>query len=249
MDYLKSGSIEVAGAIDGLSGEKLFSININGRERLVVVFEWARGTKPNPPFLMNDYEKLGISIAKIHKASDSFNSNYERQALDINYLINNPLVLIEKNCDPKVFSFFKMVADRLKDDIRRFEIDGLDMGVVHDDITFDNLHVDETGEMIFYDFDSGGMGYRALDLQGWAVFDKEMAPRQEAFIRGYRTIREISNNDVLASPYLHVANEFWGVGLDLERRVLRRGRVEIDSYLETKRIYFEDCLSFFNGQF
>lgn len=248
LGFLKAKSVDVAGVIGGVSGEKLFEIGTNGRKRLAVMFEWARGQKPAPPFLTRDYEKLGSSIAKIHKVSDGFESSCERQALDVDYLINNPLVVIEKNCDPKIFSYFKTVADRLEIELKRFEKDGLDIGVVHDDVTFDNLHIDENGEIIFYDFDSGGVGYRALDLQGWAVFDKETVPRQEAFMRGYRTIREISDNDVFASPYLHAANEFWGIGLDLERRMLSKGKAEVNAYLEDKKMVFIEFLEFFSKQ-
>lgn len=246
LDFLKRSGVGVAGAINGVSGEKLFSIELNGIERFAVMFEWARGIKPDSPFSMNDYEKLGAAIAKIHKVSDDFVCNDQRQTLNVDYLINNPLLIIEKSCDPKMSYFFREFADRLKEEINRFEKNGLDMGVVHDDVTFDNLHVTEGGEIIFYDFDSGGVGYRALDLQGWAVFDKETAPRQEAFIKGYKTVREISDNDVSASPYLHTANEFWGIGLDLERRVLQKGEVEVVAYLEDKKVLFDGFLRFFN---
>lgn len=247
LSFLKSKSVDVAGVIDGVSGEKRFEIETNGRKRLAVMFEWARGSKPNPPFSMNDYEKLGATTAKIHKVSDGFESSYKRQTLDVNYLINNPLVIIEKNCEPKMFTFFKMVADRLKVELKRFEKNGLDTGVVHDDVTFDNLHIDENGEIIFYDFDSGGVGYRALDLQGWAVFDKETATRQEAFIKGYRTIREINDNDVFASPYLHVANEFWGTGLDLDRRILQKGKDETSDFMKNKKTLFRGFLDYLDN--
>lgn len=249
LSFLKSKGVDVAGVVAGMTGNKLFLINVEGGERLAVLFEWARGVKPDSPFSMSDYEKLGAAIAKIHKASDEFVSEHQRTRLDLDYLINNPLLIIEKSCDLKMFSFFKELADSLKKEVIAFEQKGLDVGVVHDDVTFDNLHIDENGEIIFYDFDSGGVGYRALDLQGWAMLDKETVPRQEAFIKGYRTIREISDNDILASPYLHAANEFWGIGLDLERRVLQKGKAEVDAYLEDKKVMLGGFLEFFNKQF
>ena len=102
-------------------------------------------------------------------------------------------------------------------------------------------------QLIFYDFDSGGLGWRAIDLQGWAVFDQKTAPRQTAFIKGYRTVREISDNNVAASPYLHAANEFWGVGLDLNRRVLKQGKEAVNKYLDQKTKMFNMFLGYFES--
>ena len=105
---------------------------------------------------------------------------------------------------------------------------------MHADVTFDNIHITKDKEVVFYDFDSGGPGWRAIDLQGWAVFDPIDNPKQQDFVRGYRTIREINVIDIQAAPYLHAATEFWGFALDLARRVSNQGEQTIKDYLITK---------------
>lgn len=245
LDYLKGHSVDVAGVISGKSGKKLFTLDLGGTKRLAVMFEWARGNKPEPPFSLDDYDRLGKAIAEIHRISDGFESNKDRPELDLDYLIDKPLRIILNSTSGDRAQHFQTYAGKLKDFIQKFESEGLDWGVVHSDVTFDNIHVTDEGEVVFYDFDSGGPGWRAIDLQGWAVFEPDTAPRQIAFIRGYRSVRVISDNDVAASPYLHAANEFWGVGLDLSKRVLKRGEQEIDKYLDEKIKAFESFISYF----
>jgi Ser/Thr protein kinase RdoA (MazF antagonist) len=111
---------------------------------------------------------------------------------------------------------------------------GLDWGVCHGDLTFDNLHVTTRDEFVWYDFDSGGLGWRAIDLQGWAFDRPEWTDHWQAFLDGYRESRPISENDIAAAPYLNAAQEIWSIQVDLERRVIARGNVAVRAHI-TKR--------------
>jgi Ser/Thr protein kinase RdoA (MazF antagonist) len=245
LDYLKTKDVDVAGAVESRNGKKLFLIDVGGTKRFAVMFEWARGAKPESPFSLMDYELLGEATARIHKFSDSFQSKQMREELGIDYLLERPLQTILKVCGDDKAGYFKNYATKLKEYILKFVSDGLDWGVVHTDVTFDNIHITNNREVIFYDFDSGGVGWRAIDLQGWVAFEPEKKPRQTEFIKGYGSVRNISDNDVVASPYLFAANEFWGIGLDLERRILKQGEQAINNYLYEKVKTFDryfECL-------
>jgi Ser/Thr protein kinase RdoA (MazF antagonist) len=87
------------------------------------------------------------------------------------------------------------------------------------------------GEVFLYDLDSGGPGWRAADLQGWAANSTEYQEKWDAFQRGYSDIRPLTPADLLAAPYLSIAWEIWGIRIDLERRVLRQGRQRTQAYL------------------
>lgn len=239
LDFLKTNGVSVAGTIEGKNGKKLFEVDMDGADRLAVMFEWARGIKPESPFSLDKYELLGAATAKIHKISDSFQSNQKREELGIDYLLERPLQVILKVCGDDKASFFRSYAVKLKKYILKFVSYGLDWGVVHTDVTFDNIHITDNREIIFYDFDSGGVGWRAIDLQGWTFFEPEKLPRQTAFIKGYRTVREISENNIAASPFLHAANEFWGIALDLDRRIINQGEQAINNYLSEKVKIFD----------
>jgi Ser/Thr protein kinase RdoA (MazF antagonist) len=85
--------------------------------------------------------------------------------------------------------------------------------------------------VFLYDLDSGGPGWRAADLQGWAAHNPEHREKWEAFLSGYSTIRPVTAADLLAAPYLDLAWDIWGIKIDLDNRILRQGRERTRAYL------------------
>lgn len=245
LEHLTKHHVAVAEVVEGKRGIKLF--NIDKEKRPAVMYKWAAGKKPVSPFTLDDYERLGKAVAKIHKSSDNFESKHSRQPLDLEYLLHQPLKII-LNTGYSRGAYFQDLSKKLHSYVRTFESLGLDWGVVHGDVTFDNVHIVEDKTIVFYDFDSGGQGWRAIDLQGWAMFDQSTAPRQTAFLKGFRSEREISDNDVNASPFFHAANEFWGVGLDLSRRINKQGDKAIAKYLDEKINEFDKFLKYFDSR-
>ena len=55
--------------------------------------------------------------------------------------------------------------------------------------------------------------------------------RAQAFLRGYRAHRPLSDADIEAAPWLYLAFEVWGIEIDLQNRLLARGRDEVQAYL------------------
>jgi Ser/Thr protein kinase RdoA (MazF antagonist) len=88
------------------------------------------------------------------------------------------------------------------------------------------------GQTVWYDFDSGGPGWRAIDLQGWVATDPAMQERQDSFIAGYRTVRPIGDRDIAASSFLWAAQEYWAIQIDLTYRVEVDDRAAAQAYLK-----------------
>ena len=122
----------------------------------------------------------------------------------------------------------------MKERIAELACEGLDWGPIHGDATLDNLHVTADGRVILYDLDSGGPGWRAADLQGWAAGHAEYQGRWEAYLAGYSSIRPLGPADLLAAPYLILAWDIWGLKIDLEQRILRQGRERAQAYLRER---------------
>ena len=243
LNFLTKNDVKAAGPIYGKDKKFVYATSI---DQFAILFEWADGDKPTSPFSSMDRELLGKATAKFHLATDNFKSSHHRQELNTDYLLTRPLVTILSSCvDSSQKSFFTQTSENLKRYIREFVTKGLDLGIVHADVTFDNIHITKDKEVVFYDFDSGGPGWRAIDFQGWAVFDPIDTPKQQHFVRGYRTIREINDIDIQAAPYLHAATEFWGIALDLARRVSNQVEQTIKDYLITKETEMQVFMDYF----
>jgi Ser/Thr protein kinase RdoA (MazF antagonist) len=173
-----------------------------------------------------------MATAELHRAADDFTSTHHRRPLDLDHLIDQPLALVGSlDIDTATKQAILDFGARLRERIEAFADRGLDWGVCHGDLTFDNFHLTHDGETVWYDFDSGGPGWRAIDLQGWAAVQPDRAKDQQAFLRGYREVRPLGDNDIAASPHLAAALELWGLRVDLERRIIAVGDDAVQAFL------------------
>jgi len=224
IDHIGKCGVATPQPVPGRDGEPLQRVTLDGIPRQAVLYPFAAGEKPVPPFSPEMYRSQGQSVAHLHAAMDSFRSPYLRAPLELETLVWQPMAGIESLLPghPSVRS----MAASANAIARRMEVHaraGLDAGPCHGDVTFDNVHVTGEGTYIWYDFDSGGPGWRAIDLQGWAAWHPDFRSRFDAFVAGYRNIRPIAANDVEAAPFAHLAQEIWGIHVALYRHVAPGG--------------------------
>jgi Ser/Thr protein kinase RdoA (MazF antagonist) len=225
LQHLSTGGLTVAQALPGTNEELVKRIESDAGERLAVLFEYAVGEKPEPPFDNSLYFLFGEAIGRMHQLSTDFIGRYRRRKIDLDYLIDNSLEVVlplfeERSADG---GYLLALGKKIKSKIDALSKRGLDWGPIHGDATLDNLHVVGEKQIILYDFDSGGPGWRASDLQGWAIGFPEYQERYAAFLNGYRQVRELKEADIEASWYITLAWDIWGLKVDLEKRVLRLG--------------------------
>jgi Ser/Thr protein kinase RdoA (MazF antagonist) len=233
--HVSAQGVPVAGPIAARDRLPIQSIATEAGQRLAVLFPYVAGEKPQPPFSIALYEQFGQAIGRLHAATNSFATAYPRQALDTNVLIDQPIGLVApllSNSNER--TWLLELANLVKDRIATYAAAGLDWGPIHGDASLDNLHVTEDGSVILYDFDSAGFGWRAADLQGWAVSHSDYSARWDAFHRGYNRAHSLAEIDRLAAPYLTIAWDMWGMKIDLERRILSLGQKQVEEFLATQ---------------
>ncbi len=235
--HLARKGIRVAEPVIAANGSFMTHIELAGHRRQVVLFEFAPGEKPNPPFTLDMYDREGRAAAALHAAADDFTSPHQRRPFDTHRLITETrerIASVEAPTQAK--RSLDHFGEQLGNAIDALAREGLDWGPCHGDLTFDNFHLTPDDQTVWYDFDSGGPGWRAIDLQGWVATDPTMQARQDAFIAGYRTVRSIGERDIAASPYLWAAQEYWGIQIDLAYRV------EVDD-IKAVRAYLEGAVA------
>lgn len=227
----------MATAVPGRDEDQVQHFATPAGSRLAVLFTYAEGAKPQPPFTPALYEHEGRATAAMHQAGDDFASPHHRRPLDTTYLLEEPQSLVEPLlAHPDQRRFFRGFVAQLQQAILAFATQGLDWGPVHGDLTLDNLHVTADNRIVWYDFDSGGPGWRAGDLQGWAAIRPipDAAPRWEAFLRGYQQVRPLAPVNIEAAPFVFVAFEIWGIAVGLRNRMLQQGDEAVQQYLTSE---------------
>lgn len=210
----------VATAIPRADGRSVTVIQAPEGERYAVLFGYAEGEKPREPFTADLYYRFGHAAGLVHERSADFVSPYPRRPLDLATLLDKPLQALEPFLAgrPDDWTYVVNLARRLRRGITDLAGAGLDWGPCHQDMTLDNVHVTADGRVTFYDFDSGGPGWRSLDFQG--IYDHAMYNRNghwDAFLAGYSEVRSLSDADLAAIPYFVLAYAFWGTHADIIR--------------------------------
>ena len=110
---------------------------------------------------------LGSTVAELHLAMDRFASEYDRYHLDLEFLLEEPLRLLEARMAIRGRTtpmFLRELAGDLRESVSRVPREGGAYGLVHCDLGWHNIHYDLDAGMTLFDFDLCGYGWRAFDL-------------------------------------------------------------------------------------
>lgn len=224
LDHLAARQIPVVTAIRQHDGLTLGMIQAPEGPRSYVLYTYAGGRKPVHPFTPTLYHRFGQATARMHAAADDFTSEHERTPLDLAHFLDRPLTALQpwfahRRAD---WHDLEALAARVRDRIAHL-VDSLDWGPCHGDLSLDNLHIDADGTIIFFDFDSGGPGWRASDPYGVYRYARQGDHRLwYAFLQGYRAIRRFDEADLAAVPYFAAAHSIERLG-HLARNWVRWG--------------------------
>jgi len=234
LQHLRARGVRTAAPIAGRRGY-VEPISFACAARYAVLFEYAPGEKPQPPLKAELYVAFGRAVAQFHACSIDFANEHQRTDLDLGQLIEVPLAqVLPLLANPADHRFLSNIAARLYENVAGFASTGLEWGSIHGDATLDNLHVTDQGDVILIDFDSGGPGWRASDLQGWAANNYTYRDRWHAFQKGYSSVRQMEQVNWVAAPYLTVAWDIWGLKVDLDNRIGQQGPSRVREYLSDR---------------
>jgi Ser/Thr protein kinase RdoA (MazF antagonist) len=206
--HLISGGAPVAKPVAGADGEYLQTFVVDDQQLNAVLFAWADGEKPKPE--LGTYTLIGRAAAQIHAAADSFTSTLSRETYDAHELIDDQLrrmkvPLEESGQWQRVFD----LAERMRQIITK---PGLDYGIIHNDLTLDNVHLDGKSLTVF-DLDSAAESWRAAEPWGVLMASDD---RFKAWLDGYRSTRAFSQDDEKAVAAFGIVedirNAVWKLG-------------------------------------
>ncbi len=205
--HLIENNVPVAKPVAGKDGY-LATFIVDGQERPAVLFEWAAGEKPKPN--LSTYSLIGGAAAQIHNAADTFTSKIFREKYDAHELIDDQLKRIKAPLEES--GQWQRVFE-LTERMRKIIINpSLDYGIIHNDLTLDNVHLNGNAITVF-DLDSAGESWRAVEP--WGVL-RASEDRFRAWLEGYRTIREFGQDDERAVAAFGIVedirNVVWKLG-------------------------------------
>lgn len=189
-------------------------------------------------------EQFGRSVAEVHAAADSYRSQVPRFHLDLDHLLDQPLQAIAQ-----VYAHRKHDLDRLRqlaDQLRKLldsaGLSRLNWGPCHGDMSGGNSTY-WNDRVLHFDFDCGGLGWRAYDL---GVFFWSMSINGhgqdvwDRFLRGYTSCRSLPSIDHSVIRVFAGVRVIWLMGLwCANARVLGYHKLH-DDYFDREMIGVSD---------
>lgn len=212
LDHLLACGVPVCGPI--ARGDETYQGLIPTEEgpRIAVLFRYAPGQPPD----VNDPEGLracGRTMALIHKHTDGYSCAYQRFNLDLAHLIEQPLSVLRPLLGHRAedSAFVGRVAELLRAGLAA-QAEGLEWGFCHGDFHGGNARVDTDGVLRVFDFDCGGLGWRAWDLAVCRLFCQQDAT-WDGFCGAYREVRPLTEATLAAIPWFLVTRQLWRTAL------------------------------------
>ncbi|MGB0848454.1 MAG: phosphotransferase enzyme family protein [Thiolinea sp.] len=215
LNYLHEQGANVSYPIKRLDGEYVTTLNTPEGVRYVIVTAFAEGAALSYDDVQDAYI-YGANVADIHTLSAGFASEHPRFELDHVRLLSEPLECIRPFLAhrPECWKFLENFGARLLSFMEAIRDQDADYGLCHGDFHGWNAHY-HSDTLTFFDFDDCGYGWRAYDLAvfRWdARLDKKENERWAAFIKGYRSKRDISDADLKLTTTFMAIRDIWLMG-------------------------------------
>ena len=220
LDYLHTQNIPVSYPIRMNNGELLGWTSTSLGKRATALFSFAPGGEVTTESLtIEESLEVGKTTAAFHLAANGFSSGHERYHLNLKYLVDEPLRLLEKDGGEQaqeLLASLPSVPD-LVSAVKSLSVDNDEYGIIHGDLHPGNMHF-QGNQVTLFDFDHCGYGWRAYDL---APFYHAPDAHRKAFLQGYETLRPLTEGERDCLPVFAKLRMLWDAGDVLATEALR----------------------------
>jgi len=235
LTHLIAKQVTVAPTILRADGGHVGTLRATEGVRHTVLFAFAEGAKPEGPS-QDLYHRFGRAIAQFHQATDDFTTRQPGRVLDLTYLLDRSLAIILPALTTRAedYAFIVRLGAATRARIAELVSQGLDWGVCHGDVSLDNIHITNDRQIILYDFDLSGLGWRACDPYGVMTWITRGKPEYwAAFLVGYQEVRALTRADQAAMPWFVPIRLLDNMRFHLDDWCRLRGALALnDSYID-----------------
>lgn len=217
LNALQAGGAKVAFPIKDVHGGFIQAFNAAEGTRYGVLFSFAAGTVV-PDMDEAQLTTLGKEMALVHEITAQLELAHERKEYNLQTMLLEPLASIKpafKGLEEE-YLFLETAAHQIIDKMKTFDLHSFGYGYCHYDFLPKNFHFQADGTLTFFDFDFAGKGHLINDLASFyahyfleVMFQKKTQEAADAefqtFVAGYRSVRPISEQELLAIPYFGFA--------------------------------------------
>jgi Ser/Thr protein kinase RdoA (MazF antagonist) len=225
LNLLKENGIPVSYAIADTTAIYIQHLQAPEGLRFGVMFSFAKGQKMlNIPAAL--HYKAGQIMAGMHRVTH--NLQLERVTYTPAVLLTDSFEKLKKflPADTEEMVFMQSLQTCLQEIFSQADMDSLSLrkGIVHLDIWFDNLVINNNADITLFDFDFCGNGWLLLDIAYYILQlystekdENEYNLKRESFFKGYESITVISSSERSLIPAAGLSLYFFYLGIQCSR--------------------------------
>ncbi len=223
LNRLKDNGIAVSYPILNIRQAYIQEIQAPEGLRYGVLFSFASGKKVRD-FSADTAYNIGKLMARFHQATQ--NLSLKRVTYDVDSLVLSALNKARVHFPEtnEEMRFILNAEKRIRKEFLTIESESFRKGVVHLDIWYDNMHIENDSKMTIFDFDFCGNGWLLHDIAYFIMQlyhnepDKQLYhAKQQAFFSGYESISAVSAEEKRLLPYSGLAIWIFYLGVQSER--------------------------------
>lgn len=230
--FLRESGVPVAAPLKQRDDETHSKLSCAEGLRRLALFEFAEG-RPLQRRQPEDWIPFGRSVALAHVAAERYAPKVSRPPMDSAALLDEP---VESFCReishlPDVLAEVQEIAAAAKVRLEELPLRDLPCGWIHGDCSGSMARL-AGGVATLFGFMWCGPGWYAYDLGAFRRGAGEVEANWEAFLDGYRAVREPRDIEIAAAPMLAVAHCLWDTRLILTDFADETPGASIDAVVE-----------------
>lgn len=254
LDFLRQRHLPIAYPLR-TADERLFvPIDAPEGQRYAALFTYAPGQIPVGDLNPKQSWQLGETLAKVHYTALDFRCNAPRQALTLDYLLDDSFGAIAPFLQerPQDLEYLDGAIAQLKLQLRDFPCEAPFWGICWGDPHSGNAHFTPDEQISLFDFDQCGYGWRAFDLGKFLQVSARagLSKRvREAFIAGYQSVQPLTESEMNALRAFTQTAHIWVWSININMAVVHNWCRLDDHYFrqrleQLKHLGSNDCQLF-----
>lgn len=240
--FLHKNHIPVAHPLSTLDGKLAIEISALEGKRYASLFSYAAGQVAVGDLNKLQAQRLGETLARLHKTAQNFHCPADRPHLTVNYLLDDSLRELAPFLKISARSYINEAIAQIKEQLRHLPKELPIWSVCWGDPHSGNVHFTETNEITLFDFDQCGYGWRAFDIAKFlqVTLQAGISPSvRKAFLQGYQSTEPLEEIELKCmQPLIQVA-QIWSWAISVKSAIVHNHSKLDDSYFHQRFEHFK----------
>jgi Ser/Thr protein kinase RdoA (MazF antagonist) len=197
LTFLANRDLPVSAPLRTRQGGYYLTINAPEGKRYASLFAYAPGGVAIGDLNTTQGFLLGETLAQLHQTAQTFIPSTHRLPLTLNYLLDDSLHIIAPFLHHRVEEWRYLIDTcmAIKKQLKNIPTQAPFWTICWGDPHSGNVHFTDDNQMMLFDFDQCGMGWRAFDIAKFLQVSLQSGlgrDVRDAFLRGYTAIAPLS---------------------------------------------------------